>query len=412
MKKFLILCCLFLSLILAAGCYHKATAQLNDIHNLRQIITKDSNLTRTIMWESKGEHPRAFIEYKEENADSPKTATAKEKKFTEDKTTNYIYTAFLTNLKPGTSYTYRVGYENRVGPWEKFTTAKGAAFKALIFPDTQSSDYTGWQQLAKTAWEKNQDAELYLNMGDLVDNGESAYQWEEWFKGAGIMSKSIPLAPVLGNHETYTLDWKVRMPIAYLNYFELPANGSSNYQNQYYSFDYGQVHFVVLNSIMKELDQFQPDMLKEQIAWLKRDLATTDKKWRVALLHKDVLQYGFKERPQPRPEGISTEGEIFMPLFEELKVDAVLTAHLHTYRRRGHIANFTRDDHGPLYLLTGVAGSVRYPNLWRNHALDEYVAPQPETANYLTLEAQENSLKFSCFLPTGEKLDTVVLTKQ
>lgn len=94
-----------------------------------------------------------------------------------------------------------------------------------------------------------------------------------------------------------------------------------------------------------------------------------------------------------------------MPLFDDLGIDVVFTAHLHTYRNRGHIRNFQRDKGGPLYILTGVAGNVRYPGLWIDHALDEKVAPQPETDNYLTLEANENRLVIKCFLPNGQEID-------
>lgn len=56
-------------------------------------------------------------------------------------------------------------------------------------------------------------------MGDLVDNGEHAYQWDAWFDALQGVIERIPVAPLLGNHETYTLDWKVRRPLAYLQLF-------------------------------------------------------------------------------------------------------------------------------------------------------------------------------------------------
>ena len=128
-------------------------------------------------------------------------------------------------------------------------------------------------------------------------------------------------------------------------------------------------------------------------------------------MHKDVLQYGFLTRKTPRSEGFSREGKIFMPLFDKYNVDAVLTAHMHTYRNRGRIYDFKRDTKGPLYILTGVAGDVRYPNLWKRHALDEAIAPQPETDNYMVMEAGEDSIKFSCFLPDGTKIDETEVRK-
>ena len=54
---------------------------------------------------------------------------------------------------------------------------------------------------------------------------------------------------------------------------------------------------------------------------------------------------------------------------------------------------------------------VRYPGLWIDHALDEKVAPQPETDNYLTLEADKNRLVIKCFLPDGQEIDQTVVEK-
>ena len=100
-----------------------------------------------------------------------------------------------------------------------------------------------------------------------------------------------------------------------------------------------------------------------------------------------------------------------MLLFDKYNVDAVLSAHLHTYRNRGRIYNFDRADRGPLYILTGVAGDVRYPSLWKRHALDAAIAPQPETNNYMVMEASSDKLVFSCYLPDGTKIDEAEVKK-
>jgi len=150
--------------------------------------------------------------------------------------------------------------------------------------------------------------------------------------------------------------------------------------------------------------------MEEQLAWLREDAARSQKQWKIVLIHKDVLQYRIHNRPE-RQEGISDVGEVFMPLFDELGIDIVFTAHLHTYRNRGHIHDFRRDSRGPLYILTGVAGNVRYPGLWIDHELDEVVAPQPETDNYLTMEVGERKVSVKCFLPDGREIDRVTVSK-
>lgn len=389
-----------------AAAAHYLSTDAVDASNIRQVITADSTTSRTFMWQSDYAEENPVVEYRQAgDDDSLMQLPASSDAFSDDGVTTYIHTAAVTDLKPGTAYEYRVGAGDKRSSWQSFHTAQGHDFKALIFPDSQSSDYSVWAATAQPAWQRNQDAQFFINMGDLVDNGQDHYQWNAWFDVVGDMIARIPVVPLLGNHETYDKDWKVRMPEAYLHLFALPRIDREKYQNQFYSFDYGDVHFVVLNTQSQELADFEPSLDEDEVAWFKEDMAKTTKRWKIVLMHKDPLQYGFANRPQPREEGFSPEGRLWMPLFDQYGVDAVLSAHLHTYRDRGHIRNFQRDESGPLYLITGVAGNVQYPGLWKQHSLDEYVAPQPETDNYMTLEATDDSLTFRSFLPDGQLLE-------
>lgn len=389
-----------------AAAAHYLSTDAVDASNIRQVITADSTTSRTFMWQSDYAEENPVVEYRQAgDDDSLMQLPASSDAFSDDGVTTYIHTAAVTDLKPGTAYEYRVGAGDKRSDWQSFHTAQGHDFKALIFPDSQSSDYSIWAATAQPAWQRNQDAQFFINMGDLVDNGQDHYQWNAWFDVVGDMIARIPVVPLLGNHETYDKDWKVRMPEAYLHLFALPRIDREKYQNQFYSFDYGDVHFVVLNTQSQELADFEPSLDEDEVAWFKEDMAKTTKKWKIVLMHKDPLQYGFANRPEPREEGFSPEGRLWMPLFDQYGVDAVLSAHLHTYRDRGHIRNFQRDESGPLYLITGVAGNVQYPGLWKQHSLDEYVAPQPETDNYMTLEATDDSLTFRSFLPDGQLLE-------
>ena len=126
-------------------------------------------------------------------------------------------------------------------------------------------------------------------------------------------------------------------------------------------------------------------------------------------MHKDSIRY--KNTKTNWEPGINDIGETFMPIFDEFNVDVVLSAHYHTYRNRGHIRNFERNESGPLYIITGVAGDVRYQNLWINHPLDIVVAPQPETDNYMTMDVSENKLTLNAFLSDGTQIDSVSVTK-
>ncbi len=377
---------------------------------IRQIVAADNTTKRTIMWQSEVEEPDAVLEYRLKGESAIMTLPTANTEFKDDKTLLYLHTAQLESLMPGQQYEYRIGYGDKRSEWTLLQTDTGKSVKALIFPDSQSNDYSDWEKLAHSARDKNPDAAFFVNMGDLVDNGEDHNQWRAWFDSLRGIIDVIPAAPLLGNHETYDLNWKVRMPEAYLQLFSLPENDSSVRRNQYYSFDYGPVHFIVLNTQTEEMEPLQPGILAEQQKWFAADVEKTDKPWKVVLLHKDVLTYEIKNRSD-RKAGISDVGKSWMPLFDQYGVDAVLTAHLHTYRRRDHLYDFKPDNRGPLYILTGVAGNVRYPNLWVNHPFDKAVAPQPETDNYMTLEADAHALKLAAFLPSGEQIDQVELHK-
>ena len=397
-----------------------------------------------------------------------KCVTATESVLTDDEVTRYLYTATLTGLTPRTTYEYRVGYENKRGDWHPLTTAGSGAnkvatagdtankvatagdaadkvatiddtadkvvatgnaantsatigdaeaarsedFTALIFPDSQSADYRGWDALAKDAYKRNPTAAFFINMGDLVDNGEDASQWDAWFTAVEPMIENIPFVGVMGNHETYNLQWQVREPKAYLRLFDFPAVPQREDNNRYYSFDYNDVHFVVLDTQLAERPEAEREQaLAREVAWLRHDLLATKARWKVVLMHKDTLRYPNTKRPDTVP-GITDMGYAFMPIFDAYHVDAVVSAHYHMYRRRGHIKDFKRDESGPLYIISGVAGDVRYATLWKSHPLDTFVSPYPAEANYIVLTKTDDRLTFEAFLANGTKFDEVQVNKQ
>lgn len=384
---------------------------------IRQIVAKDNSTSRTIMWQSDSSEPDAVIEYRLVSSDDIKTLSASDAAFTDDGSMTYIHEGTIIDLTTDTKYEYRIGYStDRRSDWYPLETAGAGEYEVLIYPDSQSGDYSGWEQLVKNSADRNPNAALYISMGDLVDNGEQAYQWRTWLDSIKPLSARIPLAPTLGNHEMYTLDWKMREPRAYLNYFDVPSNGNTTFDRHYYSYDYGDVHYVVLDTQLYESthednhDVHHPDLYDVQVQWLRQDLASNTKKWTVVLMHRDPFQYAFNRPGASRAAGFDEEGVLFMPIFDEFNVDLVLSAHLHSYRNRGHVRNFERDASGPLYILTGIAGDARRPN-WQQHPLDVYVAPDREKNNYMTMTVTPNRLVVRAFLADGTQIDESVIEK-
>ena len=384
---------------------------------IRQIVAQDNSTSRTIMWQSDNSEADAVIEYRLEGTEKTQTIGATDKAFTDDGSTTYIHEATLTGLTPNTKYEYRVGYgTDRRSDWYRLETAGASVYDVLIYPDSQSGDYSQWEEIVKSSALRNPRTTLYISMGDLVDNGEHAYQWRTWLNSIKPLSANVPLATTLGNHEMYTLDWKMREPYAYLNYFAVPPNGNEIFNRRYYSYDFGDVHYVVLDTMLYESnhednhDTHHPDLYDVQVQWLRQDLTANTKKWTVVLMHRDPFQYAFDRPGANRAVGFDDEGVLFMPIFDEFNVDLVLSAHLHSYRNRGHVRNFDRDSSGPLYILTGIAGDARRPK-WKEHPLDVYVAPDRDKNNYMTMTVTPNKLIVKAFLPDGTQLDESVIEK-
>lgn len=384
---------------------------------IRQIVARDNSTSRTIMWQSDSSEADAVIEYRLAGDTNTQTIGATDKAFTDDGSTTYIHEATVTGLTPNTKYEYRVGYgADRRSDWYSLETAGASVYDVLIYPDSQSGDYSQWEEIVKSSALRNPRTALYISMGDLVDNGEQDYQWRTWLNSIKPLSANVPLATTLGNHEMYTLDWKMREPRAYLNYFGVPPNGNEIFNRRYYSYDFGDVHYVVLDTMLYESnhednhDTHHPDLYDVQVQWLRQDLASNMKKWTVVLMHRDPFQYAFNRPGANRDVGFNEEGVLFMPIFDEFNVDLVLSAHLHSYRNRGHVRNFERDASGPLYILTGIAGDARRPN-WKEHPLDVYVAPDREKNNYMTMTVTPNKLIVKAFLPDGTQLDESVIEK-
>ncbi|MEE0338491.1 metallophosphoesterase family protein [Acidaminococcus fermentans] len=385
-----------------------------EARNIRQVMTADPAHSRVIMWQSDYAVKEPVLEYRMEGKENGETVPVQAEKFTDGGKNTWIYRARISGLEPGQTYGYRIRDGKKATAWMSLKAFAGNTFKALVFPDSQSADYSAWKATAQPAWQRNQDAQFFVNMGDQVDNGQDASQWNAWFDVVEPMAEKIPMATTVGNHETYDLNWKVRRPEAYMKLFNLPQNGYAQYPNRFYSFTVGDVHFVVLDTVFSEMKDLEPNLEQDEIQWFRKDMEQNRQKWNIVVMHKDPLRYAFNPATgrTGRDEGIEQEGKVWMPLFDEYGIDLVLSAHLHTYRNRGHIRDFRHNPDGPLYILTGVAGDVRYPGLWKQHPLDEYVAPQPETDNYLVMTKTDDELQLQAFLPDGTLLDTVTMEKK
>lgn len=412
MKKKRYAAILLLSVIVVAGGYLAAKKWWPVMYEkeagpIMQVISADMKHERTISWKTAAAGEAGSLELRQAGGSQLSRITADSVELPADNggAVYRLYTAHLTNLQPGTRYEYRVMTGKRQSVWREFITEpENGAFTAFVFGDSQASNYGVWGKTAQTAWEQHKDAAFFINMGDIVDNGQDESQWNAWFAEAGNLLTAIPVAPVMGNHEAYSLAWKMALPEYYLKFFATPPNGPPGLARYAYSFDYGDVHFSVINTQQHELQEWQPELLTKQKQWLARDLAQTTKKWKVVLMHRGVWEFPFKGP-------LDNIGQTFVPIFDAHKVDLVFTAHVHVYARTKALKNGqVPDPYGTVYITTGRSGE----KVWEKSPqkpLDVIFYNPLDMPNYLVLDASADSLKIRAFKQNGEPLDQTELKK-
>jgi hypothetical protein len=377
-----------------------------DVGQIMHVVTADMKHEHTISWKTAKFGEPGDLEVRPKQSENIIKANAEAVELPAYNGGKHfgIYTAHVTNLTAGTDYEYRISVGKRQSAWMEFKTEpESTSFKALVFGDSQSLDYKDWAKTAQTAWENNADAAFFVNMGDLVDNGQDESQWNAWFDGGAKLLKAIPVVPVMGNHEAYSLDWKMAKPDYYLSLFALPANGPASLERFAYSYDYGDVHFIVLNTQLNELQEWYPDLLEQQQRWLAKDLSKTQKRWKVVLMHRGIWTHPFNGP-------LDDIGQTFVPVFDQYHVDLVFTGHVHSYARTKALKNGNPDPDGTIYISTGRSGD-RVWDKSPQKPMDELYYNPLDMPNYLVFEASHDALKVTAFKQNGEIIDQTELKK-
>jgi len=174
------------------------------------------------------------------------------------------------------------------------------------------------------------DTDLWLMLGDnAYQHGtDRQYQAAVFDTYPDMLRKSV-LWPTLGNHDGHSADSDSQSG-PYYEIFSLPTAGESgglaSGTEAYYSFDYGNVHFVCLDSY--ETDRSPNGTM---LVWLREDLAETDQKWLIAFWHHPPYTKGTHD--SDTESKLIDMRENALPILEDAGVDLVLTGHSHNYER-------------------------------------------------------------------------------
>jgi hypothetical protein len=264
----------------------------------------------------------------------------------------------LTGLTPSTRYAYEVVVDG-------VTVAGGDAFRFRTHPPVGTAEpfrFFAWgdsgngsaNQFAVAGRMADQagDAALSLILGDIVyDLGEASLYDDRYFAPYAPLLRRMVVWPTIGNHDV-ALD-----PLGgpYLDAFVLPTNNPAS-SELYYSFDYGDAHFVCLDT---HVSGHAPG--SAQLQWAAADLAASSAKWKFVFFHVPPYSGGTHLDDPLVRAGI-------VPMLEAAGVDVVFSGHSHVYERTYLLNNHAivqgdpsayvkaSPDAGTLYVVSGTAG--------------------------------------------------------
>ena len=237
------------------------------------------------------------------------------------------HTATITGLEADTTYYYRVGDAEK-GWWSEtgsITTQDNSDnFTFINVTDSQSQTLAqferGWQNVMEKAFELYPETKLVLHTGDMVDNPKNVNQYQWLMNTASKQIMNTYLMPVTGNHENF----KEYATLSKFTISDYPEQDTAT--GVYYSFDYNNAHFMVLNTN----DLNENDGLSDaQIEWLKADASASDAQWKIVALHKAVYSNG-SHYDDDDVVAIREQLSVLMP---QLDIDLVFQGHDHVYMR-------------------------------------------------------------------------------
>lgn len=268
----------------------------------------------------------------------------------------------LTGLKISQRYYYAVGnseamiYGGTENDWFMSAPATGSDDAVRLWVIGDSGDPGEVQRAVRDAMKRwvathPREGKPYLDqwlaLGDNAYRSGSNQQYQAaLFDAYPSILKNIALWPVYGNHDARR--W------TFFDIFSLPeqaeSGGVPSATENYYSFDYANIHYVMLDSEDSDRD---PD--GAMLDWLERDLAANQQAgtqdWLIVAFHHPPYSKGSHDSDDEGDSGgrMHDMRQNALPLLEQYGVDLVLAGHSHVYERSylmdchyGESAEFSR----------------------------------------------------------------------
>ncbi len=288
----------------------------------------------------------------------------------------YVHKVKLKGLKPGKLYHYRALQAKEASQDYTFNTAveEGVNFRFAWMADCRTG--TEIHDIIAANIKKAK-PRFSLYGGDLCQNGSYDFFKNEFFlKNELALIAEVPFFNTVGNHEgngrnTYS-------------FTEAPESASG--LQKYYSFDYGDIHVLALNTELSVAAE------NAQYKFAKADLEACKKKWKIVITHVPAYIDGNYEEDKKLKKMTSD-------LFEPNKVDMVISGHSHLYQH-----NFVNGIH---HMIIGSAGAP----LATPKNDKPYVIKSVKEYNYAIVDVTPKSLHMVVYNEKEKVLDTLDLVK-
>ncbi len=275
------------------------------------------------------------------------TFTGQGAAFTHEGATVYQYKIVVDERDADTLYHYRVMHGGTTTADFTFITEPDhlTPFRFVVFGDSRGGAIgsPNLEHEAAVAAIIDESPALYFNTGDLVSAGADLDDWAYFFEAEYDLMADVPLYPIFGNHEDDE-DNGLTGDENWARYFAPPE---ANQHPTYYSFDYLNVHFVVID-VEKWETLLTPGIL--QNGWLRDDLDEANENPKInftfAFLHEPPFSY------KEGRTGNTATLLILNPIFQDYGVDAVFEGHDHFYARH--------EMGGLNHIVTGGGGAGLY----------------------------------------------------
>lgn len=247
----------------------------------------------------------------------------------------------LTGLTPRTTYYYSIGTatETLAGgdATTLFTTPPppGTPQNTRIWVLGDAGTKTINQARVRNAfytYTGDRIPDFCLLLGDnAYDRGTDVEYQKALFDVYPAMLRRVPFWSCLSNHDTAQSVAHVNK-YAYFDIFTFPTAGECggvpSGTEHYYSFDYGNIHLISLDSMTANRSPTGP-----MATWLTQDLAATTATWIIATFHHPPYTKG-SHNSDVEKELVEMRRNI-LPILEQGGTDLVLNGHSHCYERSG-----------------------------------------------------------------------------